>query len=317
MRVVSFTVSIDAEEDQWGPGGGPPTVAKIGALREAHRQLTARGLRTTCFVTQPVAETPSARDVLRELAVAGNVEIGAHLHPWTTRPLDTPCASMLTAVPPDLQRRKLASLSASLREAFGVDRPPFRAGRWALGPDTAAALAAEGYTVDSSVMPGVRWEGEDGTVDFEHAARRVHRFAPGAIGVPDALGPLIEVPVSVGCTRAGHRLWDAVRPTVRRFAPLRRASALLHRSRLGRHVQLTPEFGEPSDLAATTRALLADGETRLHVFWHSQSHAPPAHFVKTPADVTLFWRRLDAILDAAHAVAGLRMATVGEVAAAG
>ncbi len=316
MRVVSLTVSVDTEEDQWGPGQGEPTVENVRALGAAHRQLISRGLRSTWFCTQPVVETPFSLDVLRELRATGHAELGAHLHPWTTRPFHPGCSSMLHALPAALQHAKLASLTESLEVALGVTAPPFRAGRWALGPETAQALLALGYRIDSSVMPGMAWASDDGRVDYLRAARAPHRFEPSGIGTPNARGTLVEIPVSVGCTRPGHALWDTIAPTVRSLAPLRRLSTAIHHTGLLRKVQLTPEIGEPRDLAAATRALIEDGATHLHVFWHSQSHSPPAHFVRTAADVTTFWRRLDAILDAAHAHATIRPATVSEVAAA-
>lgn len=317
MRVVTFTVSIDAEEDQWGPEQGEPTVANISAMPGVHQQLVSRGLRPTYFVTQPVAETERAREAMREVAADGRGELGAHLHPWTTRPLLPACGSMLAAIPAALQRAKLRSLTDSLREAFALESPPFRAGRWAFGPETAAALVAEGYRVDSSVMPGVCWSCQDGGVDYTGAYRHVHRFDPGKVGRPTPHGALIEVPVSVGCNRPVHRLWDSVRAHVPKRRPLQRLSSLLHHANAVRKLQLTPEFGAPKDLAATTRALIADGAQHIHVFWHSQSHSPPAHFAKTAADVELLWRRLDAMLDAAHGAAAVQAATVSEVAVRG
>lgn len=320
MRTVWLTASIDTEEDQWAPARRV-SLRNIEQLPTVGRALASRGVRATYFSTQCVVEDPRARDLLGGLLSGGGVEIGAHLHPWNTRPFVasdvrpiTEAESLVCLLPDALQEAKLASLTESITQAFGTKPTSFRAGRWALGPGTVRALERVGYAVDSSVMPGMSWAAYGGP-SFIGACREVHRLSADAIG-KHATGSLVEVPVSVGFTRRGLALWDRLQRTSATVRGVRRVSSLLYRSGLLRKVQLSPEPSALADLAAATRALIADGMTHLHVYWHSQSLAAGSPFVQTSSELDAFYRRLDVIIDTAHRAANVRMGTVSEVARA-
>src|SRR2546423_11801908 len=160
---ILLIVSVDTEEDNWQPCRDGVTIDNIRELPRLDVLFQRLGVRATYFTTYQVAVRDWAAATLRQLR-AGGAEIGAHLHPWNTPPLDEsflPRNSMLKNLPPSLQFAKLERLTATLREAIGTPPLAFRAGRYGLGRETVPALIRCGYQVDSSVTPFVSWEAFD------------------------------------------------------------------------------------------------------------------------------------------------------------
>src|SRR5438045_2912616 len=152
---ILLIVSVDTEEDNWRPCRDGVTIENIRELPRLDALFQRLGVRATYFTTYQVAIHEWAAATLRQLRADG-AEIGAHLHPWNTPPLDEaflPRNSMLTNLPAGLQFAKLERLTDSLRSAIGRRPRAFRAGRYALGPEAARALVRCGYAVDSSVTP--------------------------------------------------------------------------------------------------------------------------------------------------------------------
>jgi hypothetical protein len=276
---IALVVSIDTEEDNWLPAREGIRIENIRELPALQRFLCGLGLRPTYFADHPVASTPWSAAILRELAQSGAAEIGAHLHPWNTPPLDEPErpeSSMLKNLPAALQRRKLAVLRDALAAATGRAPTSFRAGRFGLGRDTVAELVACGFRVDSSITPWISWEDFDGGPDFRGAPQACYRLrAGGDLRAAAADGTLIELPLSSGFTRRPFA-WRSAAHAALHGRALRRLPLARLASRLGlvRRVILTPEGESLSDLLALAARLLEQGERFLHVFWHSPSLVP-------------------------------------------
>src|SRR5207247_1656821 len=82
-------VVAGAGEEQSGwPGRSGITLDNIEALPRLSRFVGALDVRATFFTTYQVATDPRAADILREIAAGGRAEIGAHLHPWNTPPVE-------------------------------------------------------------------------------------------------------------------------------------------------------------------------------------------------------------------------------------
>src|SRR5438094_3380343 len=122
---VTLVVSIDTEEDNWVPTRSGTTVENVRELVRLDRCFERLGVRATYFTTYQVGRQATAAAVLREICDRGAAEIGAHLHPWNTPPLDEPFVArntMLTNLPQRLQVAKLQSLTQALAGSFG-ERP--------------------------------------------------------------------------------------------------------------------------------------------------------------------------------------------------
>src|SRR5947207_14366263 len=152
---IFLIVSVDTEEDNWRPCRDGVTIENIRELPRLDALFQRLGVRATYFTTYQVAIRDWAAATLRQLR-GGGAEIGAHLHPWNTPPLDEPFLprnTMLKNLPADLQLAKLERLTATLEQAFETLPRVFRAGRFGFGAGTVAALLRCGYRVDSSVTP--------------------------------------------------------------------------------------------------------------------------------------------------------------------
>ena len=212
---ILLVVSLDTEEDNWHRSRDGVTAENIRELPRQARFFERLGVRPTYFTTYQVTIDPCGADVMREVGDRGRAEIGAHLHPWNTPPLDealSPHNSMVKNLPARLQRAKLERLTAALAEAFGQAPTAFRAGRYGIGVDTIPALVACGYRVDSSVSPTVDLRSTDDGPTFVGAPLTPYRLAPGRdICEPASDGPIVEVPLSYGFNRGPFAFWGPVR----------------------------------------------------------------------------------------------------------
>ncbi|HYK81714.1 MAG TPA: hypothetical protein VEU55_01095 [Gemmatimonadales bacterium] len=318
---VLLVVSIDTEEDNWSRSRTGVTVENIAELPRLATLLRRFGVRATYFTTYQVAASPRARDVLRELRGGDHAEIGAHLHPWNTPPLDeafVPRNSMLKNLPPSLQLAKLQRLTAMHEEAFGAAPTAFRAGRYGLGPETVAALIRCGYLADSSVTPFVSWETADDGPSFIGAPLAAYRLnGHGDVRVPVPDGPLVEVPMSTGFTRSPLGRWAAVwRALGARPVGRLRLRGLAAHSGLVRRIALSPELASVADMLALSGRLLSEGVGHLHLYWHSPSLRPGlSPFVASTGDVERFYTAIEQYLEGLMASVPVRPVTVSEAAA--
>jgi hypothetical protein len=319
--VVLVLVSLDTEEDNWHRSRTGVTVSNICQLRRLAVMFERWGVRPTYFTTYQVAMDPVAADVLRDVCDGGRGEIGAHLHPWNTPPLDeafVPRNSMVKNLPRELQAAKIERLTTALEETFGLKPSAFRAGRYGLGPDTVTALVACGYRVDSSVSPFVNLEAVDDGPNFVGAPMVPYRLAPGRdVRQPADDGPLLEIPLSHGFNRAPFSLWGPVRralePPPCRWLHL---PGLAARAGLVKRLSLSPEYRSVDDMLTLSRRLLEQEVPYLQVSWHTPSLRPGlSPFVATAADVDRLYGRIETYLEGLAKLVSLKFVTVSEAAA--
>ena len=321
-REIRLVVSVNVEEDNWLPVRSGITVDNIRELEGLDRVFDRLGIRPTYFTTYQVIRSDVGARVIRELAGTGRVEIGAHLHPWNTPPMDEPLGSralMLGNLPPALQRAKLDTLTSLLADRLGAAPVSFRAGRFALRRATARALVDAGYWVDSSVTPFIDWSLSDGGANFVPAPVRVYRCDPEAgVTLERMAGPIIEVPVSSGFSRFRVTGW----PALHRVLSCRAATALQLpgiASRVGyvHRIVLTPEQIPLRQALALSRRLISSGVLHLHLVMHSSSLRPGLNpYVRTRADVDRLYSRVEEYVENLSMIATIRFSTVTEAAIA-
>ena len=312
-------VSIDTEEDNWQPRRDGVTVDNIRELPRLDALFQGLGVRATYFTTYQVAICHWAAAILRELHGAG-AELGAHLHPWNTPPLDEPFLprnTMLKNLPAALQLAKLERLTAALREAFGGRPVAFRAGRYGLGPDTITALIRCGYAVDSSVTPFVSWEEYDDGPTFIGAPLHAYRLAGGAdVRIPQPGGALLELPLSLGYNRPPSRAWTGVyralsTPALR---PLH-LRGIASRAGILKRIALSPETASVADMLRLSRRLIDAGVGYLHLVLHSPTLRPGlSPFAPDRASVERMYRAIASYVEGVSRVTPLRCVTVSEAA---
>lgn len=312
-------VTVDTEEDQWGPDPGGYTVDNIRLLPMLHRFFCDLGLRATYFTTHEVAERAFASEIVADLARNQGADVQAHLHPWCTPPvLEAPTRrnTMLGNLPYELQEAKLRTLTDSLTRVLGRRPTVFRAGRFGLDAHTIEALAACGYDVDCSVSPFTDLTTMDEGPNFSGAPSNVYRIAPGGdIRFPAEAG-LLEIPVSVGFTRRPFAFWGRVHDFSERVRlggiPL---SGALSRAGIVRKVALEPEIDTSRDMVRVALELLRSGVGHLQLLMHSSTLVPGlTPFTRSEADVQRLLRDIATFVTELRRHVPVRAATVREFA---
>lgn len=286
-----FLVFVDTEEEfDWSrpPRRDATATSAIAALPEAHRRFRDHGVAPTYLVDYPVAVSDRCIAALRPLAEAGECAIGAQLHPWVNPPFEealTPANSFVGNLPRDIEAAKLAMLSARIAEAFGGRPTIYRAGRYGVGPNSAALIEEAGYRLDASTRPLFEYRAESGP-DFLR-----HPVWPWWAG---PRGTLLELPLTAAFTGrwrgAAERLYASA-------GPLPFARSMLARGGLLNRVALTPEGMPIAEALDAIRTLLADGVRLFSLSFHSPSLAPGhTPYVRDAGDLARFWAWWEAVL---------------------
>jgi hypothetical protein len=276
-----FIVFVDVEEEfDWAAplDRRNRAVTAMRAMPAAHARFAERGIGLACMVDHPVASDPAAVDILKTVIADGRSSIGAQLHSWVTPPYAParPGDSYAGNLPPALEAAKLDVLTDLLRDTFGTSPRAYRAGRYGIGPATAALLATRGYRIDSSVRARYDYSADRGP-DFTAIDNAAYR-----------LGDVIEVPLTTVFTGRVRRAGATLYPLLGR---LPRGRGLFARTGLLQRIALTPE-DMPIDAAleAVRIAVGEGGQQLLSLSFHSPS-LEPGHtpYVRDQADLTRFW----------------------------
>jgi hypothetical protein len=305
-------VVIDAEEDfDWTrPAHG--TAFTTGCMRRA-ADLTdifcAYGVVPTYLLTYPVLCDPEVVGILQRQLEQGQCEVGVQLHPWVNPPFDPDekqQVSFLGALPADREERKLVALKAAFRGCFGREPTSFRAGRYGLGRRTAGLLEKHGFLVDTSLAPRTDFRAEMGP-DFT-----AYDCDPFWFG---AARDLLELPLCRSLIGWGGPVAQALYAAT---AAPRLAQwhmpAILSRLRCAERITLSPEGNDEPAMRRFLRSRLAAGQTLFSLSFHSSSlavgHNP---YVRSRADLHVFYDRLSGALDAMASQLGFRFASLAGV----
>ena len=287
---------IDTEEEfDWsGPHSRENTaVTSLAAQTAAQAIFETKGIVPTYVVDYPVATSDLAQEILSPWAAAGRCIVGAHLHPWVNPPFEELISAYNTYpgnLPADLERSKLEKLTGAIEQTFGQRPNIYKAGRYGLGPNSAATLEALGYRIDMSVVPYTDF-GDDGGPDFT-----AFGFGPFWFG---SQGDLLAIPLACGfhgrLKRQGPRLY----PHLISPAGLRlHLPGVFARMGLLERIRLTIEGVDLAANKRLTRALLEQGCRIFTLTYHSPSLAPGmTPYVRDLADLQRFLYELESYLD--------------------
>lgn len=305
-----FLLTIDTEgEFDWDapfePGCRPVTI--LDEMQEGQRFFVGAGIRPLMAADYSVIDDPRAGPMLAGWAGDGTVDVGAHLHPWSNPPYVEAMSernSFVGNLPADVERAKLTLLRDRIAEVIGQAPIVYRAGRYGVGPNTAALLCDLGFRIDSSVRSGFDYSGRHGP-DFSRLS-----FDPYRVG-PD--GCLTELPLSTAFTGGLRRWGGRMVPVLERQGVV---AGALARSGLLQRIPLTPEGVKPEEAILAIDRLLAAGSRLLLFSFHSPTlalgHTP---YVRDAADLRAFYQWWDRVLD--HlARRGVAPAALGDILAA-
>jgi len=205
---MEFIVTIDTEGDNQWDHGRDLAVENIKFIPRFQNLCEKYHIKPAYMVTSEICEDPFAQELFRDYLLTGKVEVGAHLHAWTTPPfmdrdglrLNDSNHTFAHELPELLLDEKLKVLTEQIENAFGIRPLSFRSGRYGFNRNVAEALLNNNYLVDSSVTPYIDWS--------------VHKGLPGGSGGPDFMGntpmpfsywvdnkSLLEIPITILPTR--------------------------------------------------------------------------------------------------------------------
>ena len=265
----TLVVVVDTEEEfDWGAPFDSNSRSTMNILYQTLSQdiMDRHGVVPTYVIDFPVASTPRAISTLRAIADEGRCEIGAHLHPWVSPPLDEPVNpynSFPGNLPPPLEREKLARLTDQIESAFRRRPTIYKAGRYGLGPATFQTLRELGFQTDTSVVPHTDFSASGGP--------NFTAFPSG----PFLAGPdLAELPLSVHFAGALATAGASLYPALARSAAPLRLSGIAARLGLLERLRLSPEGHTLQDMKRHTRTALARGERYFMLTYHSSTLLP-------------------------------------------
>jgi hypothetical protein len=301
-----LVVTVDTEEEGlWGGQCRPTgnTVDNIQHVPRFQEICDRHGVRPTYLVTAPVVTDDRAAAVLGSIHDAERCEIGAHLHPWCTPPMNqrntAQSETFMCNLPVPEQRAKLEWLTDSIEQRFGRRPTSFRAGRYGLDVRGANILSELGYTIDSSVIPFTSYSHQGGP-DFRFAPFIPYFVGSQSLLEPQNEGSLLEVPVTVGFSRAdfafAHVVQETSRsPWLRRF----RAEGMLDRLGIARRIKFSPEQADFRRMRQLVNATLRQRRSApvMVMLLHSSSlMAGGSPYARTQEELGELSDRIDRVL---------------------
>ena len=305
-----FIVTVDTEEEfDWSKplSAEGYTLDSVPEIATFQRFCDDYGVCPTYLIDYPVATCPAAVAALAEPVRSGRAELGVQLHPWVNPPHDeqvNEANSFAGNLPPALEAAKFARLRDAIVENFGASPLIYRAGRYGVGPHTAAMLREHGFAIDTSARARFDYSANGG------ASFRDLPLHPWWLGEP---GGLMELPLTTVYAGALRRIAPKIYPMLWRGPRLR---GVLARSRLLERIPLTPEGVSAGEALRGIATAVEDDIPVLVFSFHSPS-LQPGHtpYFRSQADLEAFyawWRTVFAEL----ARRGIRPTTVAGIRAA-
>ncbi len=300
-----FVILADAEEEfDWSAPlqRSATSTEAIKALPDANRFFTDRGCVPTYLVDWPVVSNVQSAAIMRRMVEDGTCEIGTQLHPWVNPPFDEVVTfenSYAGNLPPTLEGAKLEMLTGAIERGTGVRPTVYRAGRYGVGPHTAAHLANLGYRLDVSVRASFNYHAQGGP-DFSR-----HPIWPWKVGKGLSALPLTVTNTGILRNIVGYH----------DFSPVR---GFLARTGLFDRVPLTPEGVRLHDALIAIRQLLDTDHQLFSLSFHTPT-VVPGHtpYVRNASDLKKFWAWWDGVFDlfARHGVLPIRSGEIADALA--
>ena len=289
-----FVLTVDTEEEfDWGKplDRADHSIHSLPRLAKFQRFCESFGVVPIYLVDYPIATSPLAAEILREPIATGRAEIGVQLHPWVSPPHDeevTEFNSYAGNLPAALEREKFLRLRDAIAENLGVDPLIYRAGRYGVGPNTAAIISEGGIAIDTSVRS---------RFDYSSTGGANFRDLPVVPYWVDHRGGLMELPLTTVYWGMLRRQGPWLYPRMWRIPKVRGA---LSRIAMLERIPLTPEGVTLEEAIRGIDMAVDDGLPLLVFSFHSPSLAPGyTPYVRSEADLDDFydwWRGVFAYL---------------------
>lgn len=275
-----FLLTVDTEEDfDWNEPLARTShrIDSVSRLRKFQQFCEGRGVVPVYLVDYPIATSPLAAELLREPLADGRAEIGVQLHPWVSPPNEEEVNqfnSFSGNLPVYLERAKLLKLHAAILTNFGQAPLIYRAGRYGIGPNTAAILREAGIAIDTSARARFNYS-DAGGPNFQGLP-----IEPWWVGRP---GSLLELPLTTLYSGLLRKMGPWLFPLTWRLPGLRGALARLG---LLERIPLTPEGVTVAEALRGVDLAVREELPVIVLSFHSPSLSPGhTPYVRTEADL--------------------------------
>ena len=277
---TKLIITVDTEEeglwsDSFRAHGN--TVRNTRGIPSFQAVCENHGLAPVYLINSPVVADDDACQILKTIHDKNKCEIGCHIHPWNTPPVDENAESFtsyLCNLEPTIQAAKIERVTKDIERRFGRRPTSFRAGRYGLDSKGAKILKNLGYKVDSSVCPFTDYS-DDGGPDF-----RNYPWVPYYIGESLAVPTknsrsLLEVPVSFGFNwhdfNKAFKIYEVLERGV--FKVLRGRGVFSRLNVLNKY-KFSPEKHPATDLKLLAANYAKNNHPCLVMMFHSSSLVP-------------------------------------------
>lgn len=314
--MTQYTITVDTEEEWDWSSGYPtsrPSVKNIQALDSFQDSCDQHNAKVTYFVNYSVLHDLGSARIIAELSRRKNVEIGFHIHPWNTPPLQpreyvTPKESYLHNLPAELGIKKLETVLEAFH-SLNISPTSFRGGRYSTCNWIQRHLHARGIIADASILPFTTWP-DEGAPDFRERGLLPVRREP----VEGEHG-LWEIPLTLAFTR---KPWTFFR----RFYEVGEMSACQKLRLIGvaertfvKRIWLNLEHPLGEHSVKLLKTLKREELPCINFTLHSSSLVPGLNaYTKTADDLDQLFRRLNSVLNLLRNWPQYYPATVTEVA---
>lgn len=300
-------LTVDTEEDfDWdapfsSTGYGLDHVMRLRKFQEFCEGI---GVSPVYLVDWPIVTSEIAVEMLGDAVNRGKAEVGIQLHPWVNPPKTEEVNafnSYAGNLPADLERQKFNRLREEIEKRFATNPLIYRAGRYGLGPSSAAMLKHAGVAIDTSVRSLFDYSPGHGP-DYSH-----HPLWPYWV---DEEQTLLELPVT-------SVYWGMLRKQgvqlQRMTQKIPQLGGLMSRLAMLERIALTPEGVTADEALRGIDMAVDDGLPLLVLSFHSPS-LEPGHtpYVRSEEDLdTLYdwFRRVYAYCDMLE----VRPTTIAEI----
>lgn len=290
-----FIVSIDTEEDNWGNYYNKPTLANIQRIPSLQEIFDRYGVKPTYLITYPVANDKDSVEILKSILDSNKCEIGTHLHPWNTPPIEEELNyknTMLNNLSQELQYRKLETLHKKIKEEFQIISKSFRAGRYGINDEMMVNLVKLKYRVDSSITPYMDWSYLFGPNFMHHTRLDPYMYKCNSVIIEN---DLIEVPLTVGFLRKKFNLLNYIYNKLN-SEPYTyfRFKGIFKRLRVLNRIRLSPEGYKLYEIKKLINILLKKQVKFYNLSFHSPSLLPGfSSYVSTERDLQILIRNIE------------------------
>ena len=291
-----LVVVIDTEEEFDWSSHFSRAHTSVSAMQWIYRVqdiFDAYHITPVYVIDYAIASQPEGYQPLQDIHASGRALIGAHLHPWVNPPYVEPVTahnSFPGNLSPVLEAAKLQKLGDCIAEHFGTRPVLYKAGRYGVGPHTAAILEEQGYEVDMSLCPHMDYSVEGGP-DFT-----------GSPVIPYWFGQqraLLELPLTVGYTGYLRQWGHPMHRLASRGLPGQlHTVGILARLSLLNKVWLSPEGYSTAEHIQLTQTLYRAGVRVFSFAFHSPS-VEPGHtpYVRSKQELEDFLTRCRRFFD--------------------